>query len=207
MKFFSLINAHAKSLTSSKQKIIPRDSFSKLLDIEAMLHEAKKDIEDLKQKTETERLAALQEAKLEGEKQGLAKFSEQLLYFDREIKAIRHEMSKQIMPLALKAAKKIVAGQLSLSPDTIVDIVMQSLAPITENRHIILYVNREDKQHLEKAKDKLLKLLPQIESFSIQESKDITQGGCRIWTETGFLNVELENQWKALEKAFEKFSH
>ena len=62
---------------------------------------------------------------------------------DRELKEIREEVHKKILPLALKAARKIIGEELKLHPDRIVDIVMTALKPVTQHRKIVLYVNRD----------------------------------------------------------------
>ena len=65
-----------------------------------------------------------------------------IIALDRELKEIREEVHKKILPLALKAARKIVGEELKLHPDRIVDIVMTALKPVTQHRKIVLYVNR-----------------------------------------------------------------
>ena len=57
----------------------------------------------------------------------------------------------------------------------------------------------------EKKKKELKAILEQVHTFIIEEKEDITPGGCIIETEAGIINASLENQWRALESAFEAF--
>lgn len=47
--------------------------------------------------------------------------------------------------------------------------------------------------------------MDQVESFTILDRADITPGGCIIETESGIINASFENQWRALEMAFERY--
>ena len=76
---------------------------------------------------------------------------------------------------------------------------------MTQNHHIKIFVAKEDKEVLEKKKTELRAILEQVQTFIIEEKEDITPGGCIIETEAGIINASLENQWRALESAFEAF--
>jgi type III secretion protein L len=204
MKFFSLL--YEKEIHPSKeQKIIPAEEFSHLVTAQEILEKVKEEAQRYRE--ENERMCAeLQEkAKNEGFQEGLNSFNEHLVRFEQELKKIRHEAHRLILPLALKAAKKIVARQLELHPETIVDIVLQALAPVIQNHKIKIYVNKADRDILEANKSKIKAVLEQLESLIIQERPDVSLGGCIIETETGIINAGIENQWLALERAFDKY--
>lgn len=114
-------------------------------------------------------------------------------------------MNKLILPLALKAAKKIVAKELETKPETIVDIVLQALAPALQNHRITIWVSKADKEILETEKTRIKEKLEQVESLSIKERDDVAQGGCVIETESGIINASIDNQWRAIESAFDKY--
>ena len=123
---------------------------------------------------------------------------------DEALKALRHKLQQMVLPIALKSAKKIVAKELEIFPETIVEIVLQALAPISESLQVTIYVNKEDKELLESQKPKLKERLDQVELLSVQEKADVAPGGCVIKTESGMINASIENQWRALERAFEQ---
>jgi len=204
MKWFSLIyqgDVHP----STDEKIIKKEDFSALLKAKEIIDKAQEDSEKLLENTEKKCVSLRKTAEEKGFEEGLEKLNEQILSLDEEIKALRHNLQKMVLPIALKAAKKIVSKELETFPETIVDIVLQALAPISQSHKVILYINKEDKAILEAEKPKLKEILQQVEILSIQEKADVERGGCIIQTEGGMINATIENQWKALDRAFEKY--
>jgi type III secretion protein L len=204
MKFFSLLYQGTVH-TATDQKVIPAEEFSTLISAQEIVEKAKEDVERFKKEAEEETQKQREESKKEGFEEGLKQFNEQILAFEVELKKLRHEMNRLILPLALKAAKKIVAEELELHPERIVDIVIQTLTPVTQSHRIRIYVNKADKEILEAEKARIREILEQVESLSILERADVAPGGCIIETESGIINASIENQWRALETAFEKY--
>ncbi len=204
MKFFSLL-FQGDIHPSSDEKIIPAAQFSKLLEASEVLEKAKADAQKLLDDTTKDCEELKKDAKDQGFEQGLEAFSEQILYQNEQLKAIRHNLQQMVLPITLKAAKRIVGKELETFPETILDIVMEAIAPITESHRVTIFVNKDDKQYLDAKKPKLQEKLDQVEILTIQERGDISPGGCIIQTESGMINATIENQWKALERAFEKY--
>lgn len=204
MKFFSLIyqgDVHP----SDNQKVISADTYSILASAQQILEKAQEDAISYKREVEEECQLLREKAKEEGLQEGLEKFHEHAIAFDGYVKEMRHEMHKQILSLALQTAKKIVARELKQSPEAIVDIVLKALEPVTQNHRITIYVNKADKEILEKHKPEIKEIFEKVEVLSIQERPDIQNGGCIIETESGIINAEIENQWRALEAAFDRY--
>lgn len=204
MKFFSLIyqgDVHP----ADDEKIIPAEDFSTLMEAKTLLERAKEDAEQYKKQIQKECEKLKEDAQKEGFQQGLLQFNEHIINFDKQLKLIRLELQKQILPLALKAAKKIVGEQLKVSPETIVDIVLQTIAPATQNQRYTIYVNKDDKEILEAHKAQIKNILEHVKTLVILERSDIAAGGCIIETESGIINASIENQWRALEAAFDKY--
>jgi type III secretion protein L len=94
---------------------------------------------------------------------------------------------------------------LEIHPQTIVEIVLQAIKPVAQSQKITIYVSRKDKEILEANKSRIKDALEYVENFSIQERDDVPSGGCIIETPAGTINASLENQFRALESAFETF--
>lgn len=204
MKLFSLISGKEVRLAPG-QKTVPAAEFSEAMDAAKILKLAEEEIEELRKKTAVE---AEDEKKMgfeQGFQAGLESFNKHLLALDEELKALRAEIQKKMLPLTLTAARKILGEELKVHPDRIVDIVLNSLKPVTQHKKITIYVNRADLEMLEREKPKIKAIFEHLQSLSIQERADIEAGGCIIETEAGIINAQLENQWRALESAFESF--
>lgn len=203
-KLFSYIFSGDLHL-SSNEKVIPAKDFSSLMDAEEVLTKA---IENAKEKhalVEKECEDLRKKAQEEGFQEGLIQFNSHLLDLEEQARKIYRDTQNSILKIALQAAKKIVNKELELHPETIVDIVMQALAPAKQNHRINIFVNKADKEALEQNKNQIKEIFEQLQFLGIQERADIAPGGCIIETESGIINANVENQWKALEKAFQKY--
>lgn len=204
MKFFSEISKEDIHI-SPGIKIIPEKEFSTLKDANEVYEKAKKQAKELKKKTTQEAKEIKEQAYTEGYAEGLRELNEHIILLDNLATNLAEKVKKEVLPIAIKAAKKILGEELTLKPNAIVDIVMQALKPVVQHHDITLYVNKDDLKVLESKKTKIKKMLLQVEAFSIQERSDIEKGGCIIETEAGIINAQLENQWLAMEAAFKKF--
>ncbi len=203
-KFFSLHNGQEIHLAPG-EKIIPASQFSELHTAQEIVELARVDAKEFQERTALDAEKIKTDAFEQGFQEGLVSLNKHLLSLDQELKTLRSDIQKKILPLALTAARKILGEELKLHPDRIVDIVLTSLKPVTQHRKIVIYVNREDHQMLEENRPKIKKIFEHLENLSIQERDDIEPGGCMIETEAGIINAQLENQWRALESAFESF--
>lgn len=201
-KFFSLI--HEDSLhPAPSSKVIKADAFSKLLEAEQVLDLVKKDAERYRIEVAADCEKLKEQAQKEGFEEGFKQWAEHVARLEQEISNVRKDMEKVIIPVALKAAKKIVGREIELSETAIVDIVSANLKAVAQHKKITIYVNKKDFETLEKNRNKIKDLFESLETLSIRERPDIDQGGCVIETEGGIINAKLENQWRILEQAFE----
>lgn len=204
MKFFSLISGKEVHIAPGKKRI-PAKEFSSAVKANEILKTVNKEAAEFKKEILEEGEKTKELAFQEGFSEGLLSLNKHLLALDHELKELRSEIQKKILPLSLKAARKIIGEELRLHPDRIIDIVLNSLKPVTQHKKIIIFVNKIDLDQIEKNKPKIKKIFEHLESLSIQERDDIEPGGCIIETEAGIINAQLENQWRALESAFESF--
>ena len=203
-RFFSLI-FQGDIHPSTEKKIIPASEYSKLLSAQEIIEKAEEDRKELLEQTRIECEQLRERAKEEGHNEGLLAFNAHIVHFEQQLKKLRHETQQTMLPLVLQATKKVVGKQLAVKPETIVDIVIQTLSPVIQSKNITLFINKADREILEKEKPHIKEIFDQLESFTIHERDDIEPGGCIIETETGIINATLENQWRAIEAAFEKY--
>lgn len=201
-KFFSLIRGDAVH-QAPETKIIPADHFSTLLNAKELLDHVKKDAENYRKDVIAESEKIKEQGHKEGFEAGYQEWIERIAQMEQEIASVRIEMEKLILPVALKAAKKIVGREIETSNTAIVDIVSNCLRSVSTHKKITIYVNKKDLEKLEKVRPQLKQLFEALEVLYIRERPDIEQGGCIIETEGGIINAKLENQWRVLENAFE----
>lgn len=204
MKYFTLISGQ-EVRSSPEGKIIPAKEFSTLADAAEVLQKVQHDAVEYRKSVASDSEKVKELAFKEGFHEALISLNKHILLLDKELKQLREDVQKRILPLAITASKKILGEELKMHPERIVDIVMTSLKPVTQHRRIVIYINRADLEQIENSKSKIKKMFENLENLSIQERADIEPGGCMIETEAGIINAQLENQWRALESAFESF--
>lgn len=203
MKFFSLIDKNKSLHVAPGTKVIPAQDFAALQDAQDILEVARQDAVEYRKQVEKECEDLKAEAKEKGFNEGLEQWAVKLSEFEDSVKAIRAETEKVIIPLALKAAKKIVGKQIELNEETVVGIVSNSLKAVSHHKKVVIYVNKQDLDVLTENKERLKEVLDGVESLSIQDREDVEPLGCIIETEGGIINAQIENQWRALENAFQ----
>jgi len=199
--FFSLITGDAIHI-APETKFIPAIEFSTLLDASTILTKAKDEAEKYKIEVVTECEKLKEQALKEGYEKGFETWFEQIAKLQNEIIEVQKSAEKKIIPIALKAAKKIVGKEIELSSGVIVDIVSNYLKAVSTHKKITIYVNKKDLSDLENNRARLKEIFESLEALSIRERSDIEQGGCVIETEGGIINAKLENQWSIMETAF-----
>ena len=143
-------------------------------------------------------------AQKEGFEEGFSKWVQKVAELEAEIQQVRKDLQKILVPVALKAAKKIVGREIELSDETIVDIVSNALKAVAQHKKVTIYVNKKDLATLDAHRSRIKQLFEALEALSIRERSDISPGGCIIETEGGIINAQIENQWRIIERAFEK---
>lgn len=201
-KFFSLIYGDQISL-APETKIIPAGSLSTLMDSEDVLEHIKDDAEKFRDETIKEAEKFKENAFKEGYEDGFKQWAEHVVKLEKEIENVHKELQDLIIPVALKAAKKIVGREIELNPEAIVDIVSSNLKAVSQHKKITIYVNKKDLDIIEKNRPRIKEVFESLESLSIRERNDIEPGGCIIETEIGIINGQMDHRWSILEKAFE----
>jgi type III secretion protein L len=200
-RYFSLISTTGV-MRGGGEKIIPADVFSALVDGRGLLDKVKEDAAEYRRKVIKENETLKEKAQKDGFAEGYEAWVAQVAKLEEEIGKVRQEMMKLIMPIALKAAKKIVATELETAPEVILDICKSTLKAVAQHKKIVLYINKHDFETIDKNKAEIKQMFEQLESLSIRERDDIEPGGCVIETEAGIINAQIKDRWISLEAAF-----
>lgn len=201
-KFFNLIREGSVHI-APETKVIKADDFANLIDAVQVLEHVKKDAEQYRLEVAKECEHIKERAFQEGYEAGMQRWAEHVIALEKEIEAVHKELQQLVIPVALKAAKKIVGREIEASQDTIVDIVAANLKAVASHKKITIYVNKKDFDALDQNKNRIKDLFENLESLSIRERADVQPGGCIIETEGGIINAQLDNRWRVLERAFE----
>lgn len=201
MKFFSLIYGD-RVHRAPKSKIIPAKEFSELVDGQEIVQKVLDDSARYREEVAKECEVLKEQAELAGFQEGLERWAIQLAHFEEELVKTKEEIEKLIVPVAISAAKKVVAREIEINPETIISIVKQALKSLSQHRKFVIYVNKEDLEVLDANRQQLKAVLENVDSLVVREREDVKQGDCVIETEAGIMNVQIEQLWGTLEQAF-----
>lgn len=202
-KFFTLIHGDSVHL-APETKVVPASEISELQTAHEIIEKAKTDAELYKKEVVAEIEKLKEQAQREGFEAGFKQWVEQINSLEIEVKRVHDDMEKQVLPVALKAAKKIVNKEIELSQNAIVEIVAANLKAVSQHKQVTIYLNKKDLETVEAERPRLKQLFESLEVLSIRERSDIQPGGCIIETEVGIINAQLENRIRILENAFSK---
>lgn len=200
-KFFSLIEGPDIHL-APETKRVGAEAFSALLDSKELLNKVQEDAARYREQVVQECELSKDDAIRRGFDEGFRAWSERIAELEVEKKGLRAEFEKILVPVAMKATKKIIGTELASSEETVINIVSNSLKSVVTHRRITIYVSKDDFTALDKARPRLKRLFETLESLTIRERADLSPGSCIIETEGGIINAQIEHIWVMLEKAF-----
>ncbi|MCB1113669.1 MAG: HrpE/YscL family type III secretion apparatus protein [Chlamydiia bacterium] len=202
-KLFTLIKG-GEIHVEPETKIIPKDKLGAVISSEEVLQTIKEDARKYRKDVADEIETIKAKAKKDGYQDGFKEWAEAIARLEHEIKSIRKEYEKILVPVALKSVEKILGRELESNENTIMDILKSTLKAVSTHKKITLYVSPKEKGVVEKNKEELKKLFEVLEVFQIREREDIEPGGSVIETEGGIINAQVSNQLEILERAFKK---
>jgi flagellar assembly protein FliH len=107
----------------------------------------------------------------------------------------------EIIDLAREIAEKLLNRQLTLEPESVLDVVEEGLRLVADRVSVVLYVNPSELALVEGRKSELLALLPAKAEFRVLTDHSVQSGGCVIETERGRVDATLEKRREELLKA------
>ena len=204
-KLFTLIYGD-RLFAAPHKKWIPAKDFSTALDAVSLHDRIQEEAEKYRLEVAEECEQIKEHAFQEGYEEGYKEWAEHLVALENEIKKVHQELQQLIIPVALKAAKKIIGKEIESHEDVIVDIVASNLKAVSQHKKITIYVNKKDLEALEKQKNRIREMFESLESLSIRQRTDVEPGSCIIETEVGIVNGQMSHRLEMLTRAFEKLT-
>lgn len=200
-KYFTLLSGDSVHIAPNS-KVIPAKEFSQALTAAEVLEKAYAEVDRYKQDVAIECEKLKEQAMQEGFQEGFSQWTSHMAELEAEMANVNKATEKMIIPVALKAAKKIVGREIELSENAIVDIVASKLKSVKQSKQVVIHANPKELSALEKHRSDLIGVFERLESLSIRPNEDVKPGGCIIETEAGIINAQLDRQWEILEQAF-----
>ena len=164
---------------------------------------AKEILEEAQRRTAFLEREAYEKGFEQGEKDGLnlgqkkiAKSVEQIERLLIEIGHLKEEILKQfekeILSLVFSIAEKIIHKKIEEDDTIIHEVVLEAMHAVTEKSQIVIKVNPEDFESVEKIKPGLFSTFKNLKSVVIMPDLSVNKGGCLLETPYGDIDAGVE---------------
>lgn len=200
----TLLNQDKVLSISPHSKVIPKDVITTLISCQELLDRLKTQEKEYRKTIIEECEKEKEAASVEGFKEGFKLFSEKLSILEEEVDRVKEVLSKEMLPIALKAAKKVIGDHLQIGDQVFLDSIKKHLKAVKAHKKVTVWVSKEDFPFVEKEKSNLKQNFESLETFSVREKDDLKRGDCLIETDGGIINGRFEHVWAILEEAFKR---
>jgi flagellar assembly protein FliH len=105
--------------------------------------------------------------------------------------------------VASAMAARIIRRELKQEPEIALDIITAALRLATGANQITLHVNPTDYEHLGNQIQRLAHTICHVSPAHIVPDAEIAPGGCRVTTQFGEIDQQIESQLKRIEEDLE----
>jgi len=118
----------------------------------------------------------------------------------QEKAAIIQEADPFVIELTMEIAKKVIQQELKTHPDTLLQIIKQTLSSVYETDSISIGVALEDFSFVQKQREQLLAMNNGQVEIKVFPDYSIEQGGCIIRTSSGSVDARIDVQLSEIKK-------
>ena len=122
----------------------------------------------------------------------------------REINDTRGEMlahwERSAVKVSTAIAERIIRRELAPEPQITLDLIAESLRLATGSAEITLHVSPSDFENLGTQIQRLAATLAQLTPSEIVADPNISSGGCRVETQFGEIDMQIESQLRRIEE-------
>jgi|TARA_B110000211_G_scaffold152390_1_gene173206 flagellar assembly protein FliH len=118
-------------------------------------------------------------------------------FFEHPLKSLNEEVEQQLNQVVVTLAQQLVKRELKIDPGEIIGLIRESIELLPGNaRGIRIFLHPEDASLVRSALS--IEADTEEQSWKLIEDPMITQGGCKIKSESSSINATLENRLSAL---------
>ena len=192
-------------LSEEGQNVIPYEMIDTLETANSIIQRAQEEADAIIAAAIEKAKELKKEAQEAGFADGVTRAKPLMEHLNEELNKLKMDIQRVALPIALKAAKKIVGEELILEPGRIVDILLQAMKPVAQCKKIKIIVSPQDLAYLEKSKARLASAMSHSEVIQLEGRASLEPGTAIIESEKGIMNASLDHLWAALESLFESF--
>ena len=113
------------------------------------------------------------------------------------------QYEKEILELFFAIAKKVINRQISSDESAVKGTVIKAINLATEKSKIVLRVNPEDFEYIERLRPEFFAEFEELKSITATSDPSITRGGCFLETAYGDVDARVETQLERIYQSLE----
>jgi flagellar assembly protein FliH len=176
---------------------------------------AKEILEEAQRKTAFLEREAYEKGFEQGEKDGLnlgqkkiAGSVEQIEKLLIEIGSLKQEILKQfekeILALVFSITEKIIHRKIEQDDTIIHEAVLEAMHAVTEKSRIVIKINPEDFERVERIKPKLFSTFKDLKSVVVTPDQSVGRGGCLLETPYGDIDAGVESRLDKIHQSLNR---
>jgi flagellar assembly protein FliH len=191
-------------------------------DAHDILHQAKREQEEIAAKIQQEQQAWEQEKQLyveaaqkegyqhgweEGNQQGYAAYLQQLeeaknitLSAKEDYDAYLESAEKTILELSIKIAGKILDAKIEENNEYFLSLLKRAVKEVKEHQSVQMYIHPEHYQSVITRKEELLSVFPHQANLNIYPDHDLPKDGCIIESDYGRIDASIDTQLTEIKR-------
>jgi type III secretion protein L len=180
--------------------IVKREYLDAKAEARRIIAEAEAEAERLVQSAETYAREARDAAYRQGREEALLELSQNLMATRETRDKALAAVEKDILRLAVKIAEKIIGREIRHDRQTMADIVTQALSHARRSEMVTVRVNPADLPVVDEQRERL-NPGGRVRYLDFVADPSVTPKGCRIVTDTGTIDADLDTQLRVVERA------
>ena len=177
---------------------IDPDDAQGFVDPAALLAEARERAEGLVQQAYEEGLSRGMEAGQAQFNESVGEASAMLLSAASAIQQAHREfldsLEMQVVELSFLLARRILENEASVNPEVLRTTVRQALTRMLEQERVVLRINPDDAEVLERQRATLLEEFESIGKLEVLHDESVACGGCIAESDTLYVDTQLQTQ-------------
>ena len=129
-------------------------------------------------------------------------YSEAILALGKQRSALYAQVERQVVKLALEAAKKIVHREIQADREVVHTLVKVALSHVAEKSAVTVHLHPTDYNFILDHRAELTGGAEGGQEVELMSDKSIQRGGCLVETECGNIDARIEEEFRELERGF-----
>jgi flagellar biosynthesis/type III secretory pathway protein FliH len=120
-----------------------------------------------------------------------------------EAAALQERLEEEAVSLALAIAERVLAGQLSVEPERVLEAVRGALRGVADRTRVTILVNPDDLELVRQAAPDLQSTLGGMEHVEIQAERRVGAGGAVVRHPEGDVDAQVATKLERVRELFE----